>query len=679
MKMKTRYAPLLAFCPLLLPVVLPAQPSATRAAAPPVSVDDRQEFRNGFQQAMSIKSKAEMSRLVKKYQDQATIWIIDTAEAISNAPNDRLFERMDALRNAWTDAIKTDFVNHMEKYYSLLDGTQKRERVRFKNDFDKKLASFQEHVRNKETRKLSILANNFESLAGSFDSVGDNFYASQCWSLVGACSDEEHQGNRADLHKSCEAFGKMLEFRDRIELKDGLYLTTRARYDRLVGLGFGPSVPDAEGAAPGAAASAGAVIEASMTYELMGDLVKPTRPNYFLDEHYPMWSTLGLQAKGSSFDIPRLENVRVMRVGAAEVQIDTNGDGEGDVEVPLRGKMEPVELEIGDGDDKRTWSFLTMVGIQKDVYQGMEVNLEANDEYLTIYYAPCASMVGDVGGTRIQVIDDSLDGLYGNPPMRWGHIGLSAGHFQPEMDSVVIAGGKRALPWSEFQKIGDQWYKLEVQHSGTTILAQPVELSTGKLKLDFNGPKPAFLVVQGEGKYENSFFDLCSTGTVEVPRGRYGLYFGMVSKGKKRQTIKALILSGENTPKWTVDEGKTVEVTLGKPFGFDFKFVADEDTIVVDGSSVVVTGVADERYERPWGCVPRPEVSYRKAGSKRGSKGEKMATLRSQQELYDTQFKQGWSPKDLTLKKKPSETEVEVHLFEKKNKLFGKVDSVWRK
>ena len=144
-----------------------------------------------------------------------------------------------------------------------------------------------------------------------------------------------------------------------------------------------------------------------MTYALVPDMSTPERPNYFLDANYPMWGSLGLRGKGSSVPIPRFEDgPKMLRAGSSDVQIDADGDGKGDVKVPMRGKIEPVEFEIGQGEDKRMWSFLTTMGIQKDVYQGIEVNLQPTDERMPIYYAPCASMVGEVAGTKIQVIDE---------------------------------------------------------------------------------------------------------------------------------------------------------------------------------------------------------------------------------------------------------------------------------
>ena len=114
------------------------------------------------------------------------------------------------------------------------------------------------------------------------------------------------------------------------------------------------------------------------------------------------------------------------------------------------------------------------------------------------------------------------------------------------------------------------------------------------------------------------------------------------------------------------------------PCEFDFDVIEDEETVMIPGASVVVVGSANERYERAWRCVPKPEVSIRKKGSKKGSKSVKMPGLTSQDELYSLGWVTAWHPRDLLIEKKASEKDVEVQLTEKKNKLFGKLASDWK-
>ena len=172
--------------------------------------------------------------------------------------------------------------------------------------------------------------------------------------------------------------------------------------------------------------------------------------------------------------------------------------------------------------------------------------------------------------------------------------------------------------------------------------------------------------------------------TASVPVGKYKLFFGLIRKGKKQQVMKSLILPGRRTPAWIAEAGKTTVVPFGAPYSFDFSQTLKDGMLTVKGSSVTLIGASFERYERLWNCVAKPELAWRKAGTKRGSKPEKFPIL----EDLNARDEQGKShdpgetfhPLDLTVETKLKDTEgVEVQLIEKKNKLFGAIESAWHK
>ena len=152
---------------------------------------------------------------------------------------------------------------------------------------------------------------------------------------------------------------------------------------------------------------------------------------------------------------------------------------------------------------------------------------------------------------------------------------------------------------------------------------------------------------------------------------------GQISKGKRQQMMKALIVPSDNTRSWTVPDGETITMELGAPFDFSFKYDQDEETISVDGKSIFITGAAGESYQRLWNCVPTPELISRKKGTKRGKELQKLRHAGSQQEL-DQGWEWAWYPFNATIEKSKKGEIVELQLFEKKNKLFGKIESEWR-
>ena len=192
-------------------------------------------------------------------------------------------------------------------------------------------------------------------------------------------------------------------------------------------------------------------------------------------------------------------------------------------------------------------------------------------------------------------------------------------------------------------------------------------------------------MLQGEGKLANTYIDLLANAGAEVnaPIGKYKLSFGLLRKGKKQQIMKALILPGARTPTWDVVAGATTTVQLGAPFGFDFEAEHKGESLTVKGESVIVVGVKGERYERLWNCAPRPELVWRKAGSKRSSKPERFGIVENLNEIDENgkavhEYADTFHPLSLSVEAKIKEGEtVEVQLLEKKNKLFGVIESAW--
>ena len=684
------------FTALLTACLLGAFLPATAASAAPASgtnagsQDERAQFREEFNKLRRIDAKDEMGNLLVRNLDEAAIWVVEVGEDIAEAPSAELYELMSALREGWKRGVKTPFVERMEEYYSLLDSVAKRERRRLKSMRDKALRTQAKALEESDQAQLGVLAHEWEVIAKGFEKAWDKYYASEAWANFGYLNDEDAREDQADLRKATMGSANCVKLREEIGLKDSIWSRHSERHRRLVGLGYGEGGEAGEGEAgeaegeatpdPSGPAGNASAASAALDFVLAGDMAEFERPCYTLDELHALWNLIGLEGNGSSKIIDRLDpSAIVLREGANDVKVDVDRDGAADVDVPLTGNFEPVQFEIGDGDSKRTWAFLAKVGGQQDDYQGFRCDLSPQGNFMSVYYGPAGSVAGAIQETPIRIFDDNLDGIYGSLPTSYGHLGCTEGNYAPEMDSILIGTGTRALPWSEIQKIGDAWYELEVANGGTQITATPKEVKTGFLKLKYKGGKPTWLVVKGASKLENAYFDLVagSGKGLEVPVGRYSLFYGELRKGKKAQTIKTLILPGENTPTWKVESGKATEVELGAPYGFDFSFEQSGDRAIVKGSSVVVTGVANERYERPWGCVPRPEVSFRVEGSKKGSKGERMYVLQSQVEITEFGWAAAWSPRDLTLEL-GTEEPVELQLFEKKNKLFGKVESDWK-
>lgn len=677
--MKTRVlAPLSALALLLGSVLAPS-------AAQDARMEKYEKFQRDFEAAQKINAKAEMARLVKDNQTETIWWIQDTCEKIASGRIEDVYEdRMADLRAAWRAAFDSSFADQMYEYYSLLSGPKRKTWDKLVDEFNKLVD--EEWPRAKSGSEYELVGQRFRSLGERFEDVGDKYFAARCWQTYAMCNDESLRKQEANLFAAYQGYKKAVELHDSIDLHDKDYFDCKYRFDVLGKSGYsGEPGPDGQpapepGAGPAAGAPEAAVVTAAMSYAAVPDYREYERPSFSMDEMYSAWPYLFFQGIGTSAVFPGWQDgPKLVREGANKISVDTDGDGKGDVPVPLTGRDELVEFDFGQGDERLRWSFVSVIGIAKDRYQEIDVNLEPQLDYMNLYYQPSASVVGSVGEVEVRVFDDNMDGVFGDGPTMWDNIGTVADSYQAEMDCIVVGSGARARPWSRLTQIGEDWYDLSVEARGSRLVAKPATVSTGTLQLEFGGPTPQWLVLRGKDQLEDCYFDIAGKKKVTVPAGSYSLFYGVIRKGKKMDQMKALILPGKTTPTWTVGEGQTTKVSLGKPFGFDFDFKTEGETIKVIGKTVVVVGSAGEHYERIWNARPRPVVSWRKVGSRRGSKGEKMHLISHQDDATEFGWEYFWFPLDLeiTVRGGLPEEGVEVQLIDKKNKLFGKIESAW--
>ncbi len=657
------------------------------------------EFLKEFRAALEIQARSEMKRLVQKNKVTAVGVIIDLCEAIAIGPKPETRERleieMEGMRDAWKDATNTRFAENIYEYFSFISTSSRATRSQLRERYRKADIKRIKFSEERNWNSLDAICDEFAAVAKGFTSVGDHYFASQSWFSVGVAVDYGLRGNEADLERAREAFENSWRSREKIDLKDPSYDRAKARATELKASSGRPAVgPDAGGSddpdagepseyvkhLPGASLKAAEVL--NMNFDMVLDLEEYERPHYSAVNLPVVWNSVYLRGRGSKIDFPAMaeKGPELVRVGSAELAVDIDRDGTMDNEIPMTGNTEPIQFTMGSGDSKRSWGFLCRILTAQEFYQGIEINLEPQDQGLSLYLAPAASMVGLLGETQLRVIDENLDGEYGSGVREWSWTGFTEGFSQPEMDSLVIGESDRALPFSEYAQIGDKWYQLLSDKGGKELHVSEATVKTGKLKVNFKGGSPTYLVVRGTGTFEYTYFDVMAAGKkgIEVPTGDYLIYYGELRKGKRTQMMKALIVAGKDPQKWSVTEGKTTTMELGGPFNFDFEHSSKGEMVTLNGKSVAVVGRGGERYERLWNCASKPEVEYRKQGSKRSSKGGKTKQVLDQNGIIELGYASAWHPLDLEFSKKDADEEVELMLFEKKHKLFGKVSSPWK-
>jgi len=664
---------------LTLHVHDPLSPDADPRRAEPGAQEEK-TLRQKIQDAMRIGAHDEIVRLIKMNLQESVDEVIRICEAIAVRTSDELEELAAALRKAWKEAYKTDFVDNMYEFFSLMRPDAKEARKELQRRYAVDLARYEEARKKKDADAFPEVGMNFLEYAHGFEQIGDLYNVSQAYMHYGICFDEQSMGYQADLERAYEGLKKAYEAREAIGLKDNFWSDAKDRAKSLEALGLGRS-PEERAEAAAADAEANTIV-APAAFVLQEDFDKYDRPMYTLDTAYQLWPTVQLQGPGSEGTFPSFVNgvssPKILRTAAAKAGVDQDGDGQVDVEIPLTGKITPIQVEVGDGEDRRPWAFLAVIGRTEDTYQGFKFNLEISDNFMSLYTAPAASLSATIGETEIRVFDDNMDGVYGSNPLTWGYIGTIEGSYQPNVDSVLVAGEKVARPWSDLLELGGTWYRLQVV-AGREVRALPVETKTGFLELDFDGGGLDWVAVQGTGDNEFAIFGLTQGKKVAVPVGQYRLLAGRISAGKGDQMVKALILPKHDTQFWNVAPDETVDVALGAPFSIDFDFTQDAQTLTVLGKTVVVTGRGNETYQRLWNCVLEPDVWVRRAGSKKGKEEGRMRPIQSQEESVDAgnDYEHIWFPKDFVHEKSSDDT-LEVQLSMKKHKLFKKLESDWQ-
>jgi hypothetical protein len=670
------------------PLPAPAAPASSASASAFAAQDgpiDRDKFLKDFRKAMEIKSKTEMANIVRRNQRTATIIIIEICEQIARETNERLETEIAALQDAWTDAFSSRFATITYEYFSLMRLQVRSFRAQKVNDFDKVMREYNAAIESRNWMHLDVACDTLKQLAEAFSNAGDRYYESECWYRVGLAFDAPTRGKDADLKAAGTAFKEAYDAREAIELRDWLHSGARTRSDQLLGERKVQEKKAEADASEGftrqlAGVSLGPEEVHDLQFELIENIDETMRPGYANHELPTVWRALNFSGPESKASFATFPDGPEATRGGGSIKLDVDRNGTFETEIPLTGNIEPVEMSIGSGDNVRKWGVIATVLTQQEQYQGIGISLEPSESSLSLYVAAGASMVGQLNGTPLRVIDESMDGVYGSVPTVWGYVGLTEGHREPVFDTVVVGGAKRAVPWSEYQVVGGQWYQLTPDQFGTRLKAAPAKVETGTLKLSYKGEEPLYLIVRGSGTFQNSYFDVLANGKkgVEVPAGSYTLFCGELRKGRRAQVMKALILPGSSTKSWTVDPGVTTTIELGEPYDFDYVATEDGGDVKIVGASVVVVGKAGERYERLWNCGVEPDVFMRRVGTKKSGKSSGMERIRDYDSISNHGFAVAWFPLDLAMSKKSESEEVELQFVEKKNKLFGTIESGWR-
>jgi hypothetical protein len=286
------------------------------------------------------------------------------------------------------------------------------------------------------------------------------------------------------------------------------------------------------------------------------------------DEQWRPVGTAFSLAKTHGFDFKtKIEGTRLL--------VDTDGDGETDVSA--EGKT----------------AFLTLRGKTSDGKPlAYSVRL-ANEKGWK--FAPGGYLEGKIEGTRVRLIDQNNNGVF-------GEVGR---------DALIVGTGKTATFFSKVINVGGDLYEIDVANGATELTCTRYDGPSGKLHLTCTtqGKVMAAVVRSTDRRY--SFDVSLAKDGMQVPVGAYRLMKGELGLGKSRVTMQ----TGQSKP-ITVARDQTKQVCWGGPVRAEFDYQRRDGKLHLSPDNVWLYGAAGELYTGwvPLGASPKFTITDDKTG-----------------------------------------------------------------
>lgn len=275
---------------------------------------------------------------------------------------------------------------------------------------------------------------------------------------------------------------------------------------------------------------------------------------------------------GDGFPIPHAGgDVFAAKIEGGALKVDATGDGTfaAHVEAPPPGETAVVTLRApgADGNEVR-WCARVRIG-----RSGWE-------------YACSGGLVGNLGGTKIVLFDQDLDGVY-------GEIGE---------DAVVVGRGRNASTMGSVLLVDDALYTAEFVDGSLTLAPYAGETGVLDLRSEFvtNG-RPMSLRVADRS--HGHYFDLALYPEgAPVPAGSYRFVGGQLASGDNRVTIDA-----GRMKRIEVAANESTVLEWGGPIRGEFTYAQAGSTYTFSPSDVWYYGGAGEQYVNwtPLGASPK--------------------------------------------------------------------------
>jgi len=575
-------------------------------------------------------------------------------------------------------------------------------------------------AREPDRKSYEALRDSLLKIAELFQGIGDPLDAADAWGVVARVYSIIPDRSVADQRDGIYAIERFMDLREQWQWTKDVYFQQnqnwmKAEKERLKEAEAEEAKRKAEGYDGPMKGVESFLMPDADANELVGALAFEVLKEPKLDlcpqgGPVPMsWPAVTVVQSGpAQFQWFKAADIFLVRPGTMDFGITLVGNE------PDLSKNPFVEVESGNklrkagrfslmSDGSKPYAMWFFIGGSQEPYMGVNQNLEPLRDSAVVYYKSAASWTTEIDGQEVRFFDDNTNGLlFEEDPFAYGlkDRNLGAGPDEevpvPAFDSFQVGKGS-VQPFSEWIQVGESWYHVRGKDDGQAVglrQANPEYLKTGTLKLDWGGSKtnqPNVVIVQGRGDFRGARFNIAGGKPVTVPAGEYELMFGRIESGKGAKLITANIFPG-SMERVTVAPDAETELAIGGSFKLDFTKKGEDGTVSIDALTMRVRGSAGEIYTHINGSVPAPAVFVARSEDGKGARevGEFQA-IRDPETLNQVSIKHsstlsshvGFYP---IPKGSRGETVLEVQvpdgyfvgLAEKKNKLFGKLEAIYR-
>ncbi|MCA8969698.1 MAG: hypothetical protein KDC95_07940 [Planctomycetes bacterium] len=612
-------------------------------ARPGVAQYEYDAFVKAYESARTTNDAAGMKRVLKKFPGE-TIWYFERAVDKAVFANDlKAAEEVEALKTGFQDAWGSTVLERIENYRRGLDREAIDRVAKIQSEEQVGWSNFDQVKKSDNEAEWRRTIEDMHKVAMAMDQTGDKLKAADTWLKLVGILEAFKKKTQDDRTLQLQAMERYVQnFQDWDWTKTTQYAQNAAWLRGIKAqLEEAAKKGTAGGGGDGAAPATGESAEPEgltkfkegsswETAKLDYEVAKRSEEGISLYASSCPLNWLGFHMAGTDpvqMQFFKDGNIFLQREGAAKFvnPLTSNADPKARV-AKLAGPKKAVDLFYDrtdkDGEIYETnYAFFLWTGGNQEQFNNVSLNMapqwSQDKKTANVYVKSAAYFKAKVAGTDVTLFDENCNGVFGDKPgaLAYNTYDFGGGLQEPMrheiFDSMKVGGGK-LVPFSPLVQLGKDWYLLKVIRNNEELRYRPLaEVPTGTIKVDWKGSRSAkpkhLLVREIGGAWPDAIFDVMSNPKgIDVPVGKYEVFYGRVINGKVPRNMDAIVLKGDSKS-LEVKVGEDTVMELGAPFAIDGVFEREAGKIAADTTKMWVRDRFGMRYTGLQGEVLEPQ------------------------------------------------------------------------